>query len=251
LPDYGKLFPMFAAIISIFVWSFVVLSCLVYFPLALLIFCLTFLFDKKRRILHIFSCFWASSYVWINPLWNLRIEGREHIEKKKAYLLVSNHQSLLDILMLYSLFRHFKWVAKEVLFKVPFFGWNMRLNNYLSIKRDNMRSQFEMMRKAISTLKEGSSVMIFPEGTRSEDGEVHEFKQGAFKMAEKAKVPVIPIAVDGTWQSMPKRGIFMKHRQLIHVKILPPVDPAGFEKTSDLSKEVYRQITSQISQWRS
>jgi len=189
--------------------------------------------------------------VWINPLWNLKIEGRENIEKDKAYLLVSNHQSLLDILMLYSLFRHFKWVAKEVLFKVPFIGWNMRLNNYLSIKRDNPRSQFEMLRQAITTLKEGNSVMIFPEGTRSDDGEVHEFKLGAFKMAEKAKVPVIPIAVDGTWQSIPKKGLMMKHRQLIHVKIMPPVDPSEFEKTADLSEEVYKQITGQINQWRS
>ncbi len=127
-------------------------------------------------------------------MWRVKWEGKENIENGKTYLLTSNHQSTLDIVVLYGLFKHFKWVAKDLMFKMPFVGWNMILNNYIPVSRTDPKSQFKMMKKSEDTLRSGSSIMIFPEGTRSPDGNIGRFKRGAFILAEKTDTPVIPKA---------------------------------------------------------
>jgi len=98
------------------------------------------------------------------------IVNRERIRRDATYVIVANHQSLLDILVLFRLFVHFKWVSKAELFRIPCIGWNMTLNRYIRLRRGNPESIAAMMRDAERTLAEGSSLMIFPEGTRSADG---------------------------------------------------------------------------------
>ena len=121
-------------------WAFLVTSSIALFPLAVLIWALTAPFDPRKRVLHLFTCFWASLYTWLNPVWPVTIEGREKLRSQPARVLVSNLLSLLDILVLFRLFSHFKWVSKIENFRVPCVGWNMTLNGYIELKRGNPAS---------------------------------------------------------------------------------------------------------------
>src|ERR1043166_10150492 len=96
--------------LSLTFWVFIVVSSIFLFPIALALWAVTVLFDDRLVLLHRFTCFWASLYTWLNPAWRVRIEGREKIRRDTAYVIVANHQSLLDILVLFRLFVHFKWV---------------------------------------------------------------------------------------------------------------------------------------------
>src|SRR5262245_11385066 len=120
-------------------------SSIALFPLALAIWAVTLPWDRRGAALHRFTCFWASLYTWINPFWTVRIEGRHRVRKDAAYVIVSNHLSLVDILVLFRLFIHFKWVSKIENFRIPFIGWNMALNRYIKLRRGDRKSVTQMM----------------------------------------------------------------------------------------------------------
>ena len=219
---------------STFFWVFMTVSSLLLFPFALAIWAVTVLFDRRLVVLHQFTCFWASIYTWLNPAWPVRVEGREKIRSDTAYMMVANHQSLLDILVLFRLFKHFKWVSKIENFRVIAIGWNMRLNRYIKLRRGDKESVEQMMEACEKTLAEGSSVMMFPEGTRSADGHLRPFKHGAFTIALRTHVPILPIVVEGTAQVLPKRGYVLQGRHEIRIRVL---DPIPYAKFADLSVE--------------
>src|SRR4051812_13624824 len=125
------------ALLSIVFWTFFALSCIPLFAGALVIWLVTLPFDPDKRILHVYTCAWAQLYFWVNPWWRLRVEGRANLPRNGAAVLVSNHASLGDILVLFGLFSPFKWVSKASVFKVPFIGWNMKLNKYVGLVRGN------------------------------------------------------------------------------------------------------------------
>ena len=174
---------------SLVFWGFVVLSSILLFPVAVLIWLVTVLFDRRLVLLHRFTCFWASLYTWLNPLWPVTITGRENIRPGTTYVLAANHLSLLDILVLFRLFKDFKWVSKAEIFKVPLIGWNMSMNRYIRLQRGQRDSVVQMMKQAQQTLESGSSIMMFPEGTRSKSGELQRFKTGAFELAHRKDIP--------------------------------------------------------------
>ena len=212
---------------SLFVWFFYILVLVVLYIPALLIWLVTLPFDRKLWLLHQYTCFWASIYTWISISWRVTIQGREKIKPGKVYILISNHQSLLDILVLYRLFVHFKWVAKNELFKFPITGWNMSANRYVSLKRGRRSSILQMMNDSEKTIRNGSSVMIFPEGTRSLDKQIKAFKEGAFKLAVKIQTPIIPIVIDGTGEALPRKGFVLKGRHNITVNVLDEISVEG------------------------
>lgn len=224
--------------------------CLVLYPIALLLYVFTVPFDKKRVILHRFSCFWGSLYIWLQPLWKVTWEGRENIKEDQAYVLVANHQALLDIIVMYTVFKHFKWVAKNALLKVPFVGWNMALNDYIFVKRSDPKSQIKMMKKSERMLNEGSSLMIFAEGTRSPDGEVQRFKRGAFILSDIANVPVIPIALDNMSHAVKKKSLWVNKATDMKAKAFPPVYPKDYKNTKEMSAAVHKIIADQLKVWR-
>lgn len=220
---------------SLLFWGFILVTSVLFYPVALVLRGVTFPFDGRLLLLHRFSCFWASLYTWCNPLWSVRIEGREHIDRNGTYVMVSNHQSLVDILVLFRLFVHFKWVSKAENFRIPFVGWNMTLNRYIRIERGSMRGNLSMMREAEAALRSGSSVMIFPEGTRSSGGALGEFKPGAFELALRSGRPVLPIAVRGTAAALPKKGFILRGKRAIRVCVLEPISlpwPPGTDAES-------------------
>lgn len=241
---------MITFILTIYEWTLFLVVCIVLYPIAVIIFFVTLPFDKKRVILHGFSCFWASLYLWLQPLWKVTWEGKEHIKKGQAYVMVSNHQALLDILIIYTLFKHFKWVAKSSLLKLPFLGWNMALNGYIIVKRTDTKSQIKMMKHSEKTLKSGSSIMMFPEGTRSTDGNVGRFKRGAFILSEIADVPVIPIALYNMDKAVKKNSLWLNKATDMKAKVFPPVDPKDFKNTKEMSAAVKDIIANQMEEWK-
>jgi len=239
---------MLARLLSLLFWLFVVVSSIALFPVAVIIWAATVLFDRKLVILHRFTCFWASLYSWLNPVWRVHIEGRRHIRPGVAYVMVANHQSLLDILVLFRLFAHFKWVSKIENFRVPAIGWNMSLNRYIKLRRGDRKSVERMLQACEHTIAQGNSIMMFPEGTRSPDGRLRAFKQGAFLLAQRTGAPVLPIIVHGTSQALPKRGFVLQGRHQIRIRVLKEIPYATFaDKPVDaFMAEVRELIASEL-----
>ena len=213
---------------SVLYWAFAIATMPILMAVALVLFLVTLPFDRRRLVLHLFSCAWGSFYVVMNPLWRMRIEGREKLPWRGPAVLVANHLSLADILVLYALFRPFKWVAKAELFRVPIVGWNMWINDYVPIRRGERESIREMMDHCRAHLARGSPVLLFPEGTRSRDGRLQLFKDGAFRLAVEAGCPVIPIAITGTFDSLPKTGVVLRNSMRAHVRVLDPISPSRY-----------------------
>jgi 1-acyl-sn-glycerol-3-phosphate acyltransferase len=217
---------------SILIILFIYASSALFFPVACVIWLLTRPFDRRLVLLHLFTCFWATLYIWIVPAWSLKVTGREKIDKKKTYMIVSNHQSLLDIIVAFGLFVHFKWVSKAEIFRIPFIGWNMVLNRYVKLKRGDKKSIEKMMAHCEETLAEGSSLYMFPEGTRSKTGDLKDFKPGAFILAHKMKIPILPVVITGTRDALPKKSLIIHGRHAITLRVL---DEIPYEKFSGLS----------------
>ncbi len=237
-------------VFSALFWLFLASTSIALFPVALAIWAVTRPFDPRLRVLHQFTCFWASLYTWCNPAWRVEVLGREKIRSDEAYVMVANHLSLLDILVLFRLFTHFKWVSKIENFRVPFIGWNMRLNEYIALRRGDRASVVQMIKRSLETLEEGSSVMLFPEGTRSPNGRMRDFKTGAFEIALSARRPILPIAVEGTSRALPKRGFVLQGRHPIRVTVLDPIPHSQFagEEVAGLTRRVRARIAAVVEE---
>jgi 1-acyl-sn-glycerol-3-phosphate acyltransferase len=229
-------------LVSIGFWIFFALTCAVGIVVALTIRILSFPFDRDRRLNHLFSCAWGSLYAVAYPGWHVRVEHRERIVPGRPYVLVANHTSIADIILLFTLFRQFKWVSKDVLFRVPVIGWNMILSGYVPLKRGNKTSIEQMMAKCRDWLSRGVSVMMFPEGTRSDDGHLKPFKHGAFTLALDSKVPVIPIAIHGGHALIPKHSSTFAARADLVVEVLDPIAPDGFDDPNAYAESVRSAI---------
>lgn len=195
----------------------------VLFPVSCLIFLLTFAFDRRLFILHKYTCLWSYIVLNVNPMWRIRVSGREKIDPRATYVMVSNHQSGADIIVLFLLWAHFKWIAKKSLFSYPFIGWNMWLNRYISLERGKNSSMRQMMADAAKAIREKNSVMVFPEGTRSKDGNLQHFKSGAFHLAMDNKVPILPVAISGTSKAIRKGGFLINKNFNIRAMVLDPI----------------------------
>jgi 1-acyl-sn-glycerol-3-phosphate acyltransferase len=231
---------------SVAFWGFVVVTSLILFPIAVLIFVVTVAFDPRRRALHQFTCFWASLYTWFNPLWQVHVHNRDRIDPNTTYVMVANHLSLLDILVLFRLFTHFAWVSKIENFKVPVIGWNMSMNGYIKLVRGDRGSADRMMSQCRQSLGRGTSIMMFPEGTRSRDGNLKKFKPGAFELALQMGVPILPIVVSGTGDALPKKGFVLQGKHRIDIEVLPPITPDRFASTNpvELGEQVHGIIAA-------
>lgn len=186
-------------------------------------------FDKKRKVAHAQCYWWADAVTFLNPYWNVTVSGLENIDPCKTYVIVANHRSLADIVIIYKAKMQFKWVAKESLFRVPFMGWNMSLARHIKLARGKFSSIKKVYREAAGWLRSGMSVLFFPEGTRSETDEMKEFQNGAFKLAIKEKVPVLPMLVDGTGEAIPKGSWIFRSRVPARLVVLPAVDTSSYK----------------------
>ena len=193
-------------------------------PVMLLLVAVTLPFDATRRIPGLFLRRTGSSSTYIFPFWHVRIEGRQ--PAKGAFVAVSNHQSFLDIFAMSRQRREMKWIAKEEVFKMPFFGLFFRLSGDIPVLRGDRESGGAALSKARWYLDRGMPVMIFPEGTRSRDGRMGPFKPGAFRLAVEAQVPILPVAVTGSAYGMPKGSPWIRPT-LVLIRVLEPVETKG------------------------
>jgi 1-acyl-sn-glycerol-3-phosphate acyltransferase len=234
---------MLNRIIAIFFIAFVAATSAIFFCVALVIWLLTVLFDKRLVLLHLFSSFWASVYLWAMPAWSVRVQGRNTVRLRDRYVIVSNHQSLLDILVAFRLYFPFKWVSKAEVFKIPFVGWNMYLNRYIKLKRGDKKGIAKMFVDCEKALAEGNSLFVFPEGTRSETGSLKPFKSGAFILAKKMQIPILPVVISGTRKALPKHSLNFHGSHNVLVRVLEPVDYERFayltaKETGDMIRDI-------------
>jgi 1-acyl-sn-glycerol-3-phosphate acyltransferase len=244
--------PMKARIVSVIFLTVIIITSLFYFSIALLIWLCTRPFDSRLRLLHLFTCFWASFYTYIMPAWPISVEGRSRIRRDAAYVLVSNHQSQLDILVLFRLYVHFKWVSKSEIFRVPLIGWNMVLNRYIKLRRGDKESIARMMTDSERALAGGSSIFIFPEGSRSHDGNLKPFKMGAFILAKRMRVPIMPVIVEGTRHALPKHSMDYHGKHPIRVRVLeeiPASRVAGLSE-EELCRQVWEYMSAELARLR-
>lgn len=217
--------PATVAVFNALYWPYLLSTVPMAFVPAFLCWALGRPFDKKRRWLHRYTSYWGGHYLELAPFAGVTVQGRERVEGVGPVIYVVNHQSMVDILALFATRLDYLWVSKVENFWVPFLGWNMSLNNYVKLKRGHLPSIMRMYRTCLRRIEEGHSLCIFPEGTRSPDREIQEFYPGAFRLAVRNRIPVVPILIDGTGEVLPKSSFHITPRH-VTIRVLDPIDPS-------------------------
>ena len=168
----------------------------------------------------------AVAQVTLNPLWHFETEGSSPRDPRHPYVAVSNHESYADIFLISHFPWEMKWLSKDTIFRIPVMGWMMRMAKDIPIQRGKRESVVSAMQGCRDRLARHVSVMIFPEGTRSKTSDLLPFKDGAFKLAIEAQVPILPIAVAGTRHCMAK-GSFAFRRARARARVLDPIATTG------------------------
>lgn len=213
---------------SLIVWLLGITFMVILFPLTLVIWLMALPFDRNRLVTHRVLVYQGWILARLVPIWKLKTEGREKADPAATYVIISNHQSILDILLLNCLRYRFRWISKIENEKVPVLGWYIRMAGYITVKRGNDESKAVMMEKALGTLRRGISIMIFPEGTRSLNNEIGFFKRGAFQLAIESGTPILPVIIDGTGGVLPKHGFIFNGGHRIMIRVFDPVEPGSF-----------------------
>ncbi len=200
------------------------------------------LIDRKGELPHKVARIWARSILVATRV-KVSVKSLSNIDPSQSYIYMSNHQSAFDIpVLLAYLPVQFRWLAKAELFKIPIFGFAMRRSGSISIDRSSLKSAVSSLKKAAETIKKGVSVMIFPEGTRSRDGNISPFKKGGFVLAVEAGVPVVPVIIHGTRSIMSKNCLRIKPGQVV-LEIGRPIETSQYNrKNKDDLLERVRQV---------
>ena len=240
-------------VISFLVWIICLPLAGLLFPVSLLIWIITFPFDPERKIIHWWLVSQCVFFSYAVPLWKIEVEGREKARRGTPYIIISNHQSMLDVLIMNNLRFRFKWISKIENFRVPVIGWYLSLAKYITVDRGNKESKAVMMEKCSECLKKGISIMIFPEGTRSTDGQIGPFKLGAFQLAMMTDKPILPVVVDGTGGILPKHGVIFSRGHVVKIKVLDPVHPGlfGTSDPEELASKFRAMLVAELEKMRS
>lgn len=188
-------------------------------------------FDRTGGSYHRIACFWSSISLWMAGV-RVAVAGRGNIPEGPV-IFMSNHQSNFDILALYQAIpKQFSWIAKEELFSYPIFGQSMRRAGYIPLDRSDGRKSLKSMIAAAEKIRQGSSVVIFPEGTRSEDGRLIPFKKGGFLLAERAGVPIVPVAISGSGTINPAKQLRLQPGtiRIRFAAAIPAADQTGHNR---------------------
>jgi len=235
---------------SVWVWFASVTFILLAFPVSVTLWLLSLLFDHRRIMNNRWMIIQGVVLTYINPIWKVKVVGREKIDHKQTYVIISNHQSILDIVIFNTLHKTLRWVSKIEVFKVPVLGWEMRMVKYIAIERGNKHSVARMMDACSASLNDDVSIVLFPEGTRSLNGAIGKFKTGAFQLALKNNRPVLPVVLDGTGDVLPKKGYLFQERRKVIVKVLDPVFPEQFgtDNAEELAEKFKKIMTGALDE---
>jgi len=189
--------------------------------------------------------------VKVNP-WQIQISGQEHLNANHVYIIVSNHQSMADIPLLAQLKLDTKWLAKAELFRVPVLGWMLRMAGDIPVERSAPRQGAKAMLRCAKYLRQRCSIVFFPEGARSLDGEVQPFSEGAFQLAIREHVPILPVVVDGTGKALPLKTWLFGKNQDIRLRVLEavPVDGWDMKQSAALRDAVRQKIIDELYRLR-
>lgn len=216
--------------------------------------CLVYLFhrlfrpSKLSEACHDVAVLWGRTLFALGPAWSHEVRGRENLPQgDQPYVMVANHTSSADIWALFLVGGQFRWLSKDAMFKIPCVGQAMRWAGYVSVTRGNKNSQFQALEDSRMWLRRGISMAFFPEGTRSEDGRVKEFKSGAFKLAQEENVAIVPVVLRGTRDMLVKNSGFPKKAHL-DIEILPAVRAQPDEDVKVFAERVRQMIATSLEQ---
>jgi 1-acyl-sn-glycerol-3-phosphate acyltransferase len=237
---------------SIIVWFLAISFLVVMFPISLIIWTLVLPFDKNRVVIHRILTWQGILLMRLLSASGIEIQGRDKVVRGTTYVIISNHQSILDTLLLFSLKYKFKWISKIENVRVPILGWYLKLADYIIVDRGNEESKIEMLEKSYRCLKKGISIMIFPEGTRSKDSKIGLFKRGAFQLAIEANVPILPVLIDGTGNLLPKNKLVLETSHGLSFRILDPIQPDTFntKNPDELAGKISSMYTIELKRLR-
>jgi 1-acyl-sn-glycerol-3-phosphate acyltransferase len=193
---------------------------------------------------HRIAGIWAKCLLIVSGT-NVSVKGYANIDPKRSYIYMSNHLSNFDIpVLLACLPAQFRWLAKAELFKIPIFGYAMQRAGYISVNRSDRKSAIKSLHQAAINVRNGTSILIFPEGTRSLEHSIQPFKKGGFVLAVDSGVPIVPIIIYGTWKTMSKDRILIQSGDVV-LNIAEPIETSDYsrETKGDLMKKVRHVIT--------
>ena len=198
-------------------------------------------FWKNAEFVHKVQQFWSRSFFWLMFL-PVSVDGHEHIVPGQSYVFVANHQSMFDVWLVYGwLPVIFKWLMKAELRKVPFVGTGCKAAGHIFIDRRSTKAAMESLKEVEKQLVNGVCTVIFPEGTRSLNGEVGRFKRGAFQIAWDLGLPIIPLSLDGCYEVLPKGKPFV-YRAPVHMHIGEPIDLKQFSDPNEAIEAVRNAV---------
>jgi len=207
-------------------------------------------FDRKGEKVHTIGRLWAIIHMKVCGI-GIVLKGEENI-LKPPYIFMCNHQSALDIFsLLASLPLSFKWIAKRELFFIPFFGWALKRAGNISVDRKRPREAMKVLDETVHKIREGTNIVLFPEGTRSQDGTLLPFKKGSFSLALRALVPIVPVGICGSSNLQPKGSFVPRGKGVVYIKIGKPIpleDASRHEKdriASEVRSSIERLIACQ------
>jgi 1-acyl-sn-glycerol-3-phosphate acyltransferase len=210
------------------------------------------LFSRSGRLQHFCMRRWSKDNLWLSRA-RVEIEGLENIDCARPQIFTANHSGLHDILSLSAnLPIQFRWVAKKSLFSVPFMGWHMRRSGYISIDRDNPREAAKSIIEAAKTIQGGVNAIAFPEGTRSRTGALGSFHSGAFAIALRTGVPLVPISLEGSYRVIMPKTLQVNPGMIIRIKIDKPIDLSSYAKSDKhrLMEEVHLIMSRNLEELR-
>ena len=211
---------------SLLVWACIVVVTAIFPFLMFPVFLVSLPFDRTGAWSHWVGARWGRTIVRLVPGWHVRVEGAERLAGG-PFVIVANHQSQVDILVTFFLDHHFKWLSKRSVFRIPGLGWMMWMCRYIPVVRGDKRSALRCLEIAADWIRRGVSVVFFPEGTRSPDGELQPFKGGAFRVAAQTGVAVLPVLILGTRACLPRDSLRFGRRGDFRVVVGEPIASTG------------------------
>jgi len=239
------------SILSLWSWFALGVIVIVWTPIVFLVWIATTPFDKGRYATGYTFRRLCVLHQWLNPLWKFKTSGQLPANKRNPYVMVSNHESFVDMLLLSHLKMEMKYLSKESFLRIPLVGWMMKMSGDVSVLRGDRSSGAAALIVCEKWLKRKMSVMIFPEGTRSFDGEMRAFKDGAFILAIRTQTPMLPVVVHGTRSALRKSDWRMGDTKA-EVRVLEIIETTGMtlDDVPALRERVRDAMIAEIAKMR-
>ncbi|CAB4600394.1 MAG: 1-acylglycerol-3-phosphate O-acyltransferase [Actinobacteria bacterium] len=239
------------SILSLWSWFALGVIVIVWTPIVFVVWIATMPFDKGRYATGYTFRRLCVLHQWLNPMWKFKTSGQLPANKRNPYVMVSNHESFVDMLLLSHLKMEMKYLSKESILRIPLVGWMMKMSGDVSLLRGDRSSGAAALVVCEKWLKRKMSVMIFPEGTRSFDGEMRAFKDGAFVLAIRTQTPMLPVVVHGTRSALRKSDWRMGDAKA-EVRVLEIIETTGMtlDDVPALRERVRDAMIAEIAKMR-